>query len=204
MQTSPIKVLSFDPGTTVFGWSQAIYFPDTDIFEVQRTGILKASKIAGKRTQESELYGQRLLALQEIEILVKKLVNNFEPDYVASEDAFYNPRTPQAYATLLLCLHVVESVLYKSSSHMEINQRPTSCKLYRFAPRNIKKIATGDSLSFKGKMADALKEHKDVTFKIKDVETVESKFLQLTEHEIDAIFCGYTFIKTKLFELICA
>lgn len=195
--TQPVRILSFDPGTSCIGWAMSIYDPTTDVLEVQKYGDLRATKLAAKQKELNETYGTRLLALQEIEQLVSKLARSFNPDFVASEDTFFYAKSPSAYGALLLCVYTIERTLFREYE-LSKTIKFTARKLYKYAPRNIKLIASGNSMSFKGNMLTALVENRQITFKLKDDETVDNITSSLNEHQVDAISCGFAFVKSTL------
>ena len=191
------KIISIDPGLTCLGWAYSLYDTDTNIFEVQKTGVLKASKLASKQKDLVDVYGSRILALQEVEQHISKLLKTYNPDFVASEDAFFYPKSPNAYGALLMVIHTIERVLYFEH---EVNHlsKDSARVLYKYAPRNIKNISSGNSLSFKSNMKEALIANEHIKFKVKDSENVSDLIAGLTEHEVDAIQCGFTFIQISL------
>ena len=197
-----IKILSFDPGLTCLGWATSIYDTEKDILEVQKYGGLKASKIASKNKELSEIYGSRILALKEIESQVSKLVKSFDPDYVASEDAFFYPKSPNAFGALLMCIYTIQRTLFYEYEQFK-TIKESARTLYKFAPRNIKIIASGNSLSFKGNMLTALAQNNQIAFKTKDDVDINELINSLSEHEVDAISCGFTFVKTSLPAILC-
>ena len=107
-----VRILSFDPGTTNMGWAISQYDTLTGDFDVIQHGVFKSSKVAKKRKEEVECFGQRMIALGVIIEETSKLVSQYQPHYVVTEDTFFNPGTPQAHIALLLCIHSVERMLY--------------------------------------------------------------------------------------------
>lgn len=193
------KILSIDPGLSNIGYSCAIFDTGTNKLEVQKTGILHATK-AVKKKEGIDIYGSRLLSLNEIESTFKRIIKSFEPDYVVSEDAFYCSRFPNAYSALLLSIYIIERTLYYMYEK-DHTVKETARVLYKLAPRNIKKLASGNSLSYKSNMSEALVNNPDISFVLKEDQTYESLISSLTEHEVDAISGGFAFAKSTLPEL---
>ena len=193
------KIISIDPGLSNIAYACSVFDLDTNKLEVVKTGILHATKVA-KKKDNIDVYGPRLLSLNEIESTFKRVIKAFEPDYVVSEDAFYCSRFPNAYSALLLSIYVIERTLYYMYER-DHTVKSTARVLYKLAPRNIKKLASGNSLSYKSGMAEALTSNPDIFFDLKEGETYESKIASLTEHEIDAISGGFAFAKSTLPEI---
>lgn len=198
-----IKILSFDPGLNCLGWAMSIYYPQQDLLEIQKFGGIKANKIASKQKELSEIYGSRILALREVEQGVSKLVRSFDPDYVTSEDTFFFSKSPTAYAALAMVVHTIERTLFEEYETFH-KTKVTARTLYKFAPRSIKNTASASSLSTKAEMLKSLSNHNDIVFKLKESETMEMIYNQLTEHSVDAISCAYTFTKTSLPGILCS
>lgn len=196
-----VRLLSFDPGVSNLGWACSIYYPKEDILEVQKFGSLKANKVASKQKELAEIYGPRILALREIEQHVSRTVRNFNPDYVCSEDAFFYNKSPTAYGALSMVIHTIERALF---GEYEIfgKSKITARTLYKFSPRNIKSVASNNSMSIKDDMLEALSHNEHITFKVKENETIDDVLKDLNQHSVDAISCAYTFSHTALPGLI--
>ena len=192
-----VKILSIDPGVSNLGWACSIYTPALDILEVQKFGALKASKIANKQKELANVYGTRILALKEIEQHMSKLLRSFNPDFVCSEDAFFYIKSPTAYGALSMVIHTIERVMFLEYEQFH-KTKETARTLYKFSPRNIKSIATGNSLSLKENMLESLLDNENIKFKLKENEKVEDVVNTLNQHAVDAISCGFTFCHTAL------
>lgn len=197
-----IKILSFDPGLNCLGWAMSLYDPETGVLEVQKFGGVKANKSASRQKELSDIYGSRILALREVEQSVSKLVRSFDPDYVTSEDTFFFSKSPSAYAALAMVVHCIERTLFEEYETYH-KTKITARTLYKFAPRSIKSTASSNSLSTKADMFKSLSDHNDIVFKLKETETIDLIYNQLTEHSVDAISCAYTFVKSSLPSLLC-
>lgn len=193
----PIRILSFDPGSTNMGWAISEYIVDTGDFLVLNYGIFKASKIAKKRKDEVLDFGQRLISLSVINEEVEKLLNSHQPHYVVTEDAFFNPGTPQAYISLLLCIHTVEQTLYRTFRNGKLKHQSAK-KLYKIAPSTIKMIISGKGSNFKQQVIDSIVNNEQITFKNVQVDDVGNPIVSLIEHEADAVAGGFAFAKTNL------
>lgn len=192
-----IKILSIDPGVSNLGWACSVYTPALDVLEVHKFGALKASKIANKQKELAAIYGPRILALKEIEQHISKVLRSFDPDFVCSEDAFFYTKSPTAYGALSMVIHTIERVMFLEYEQFH-KTKDTARTLYKFAPRNIKSIATGNSLSLKENMLESLLDNDNIKFKLKDNEKLEDVINTLNQHAVDAISCGFTFCHTAL------
>lgn len=193
----PVRILSFDPGTTNMGWAISEYDILTGKFDVIQYGTFKSTKVAKKRKEEVECFGQRMIALGVIIEESSKLIYQYQPNYVVTEDTFFNPGTPQAHIALLLCIHSVERMLYVAYHANEL-VHSSAKKLYKLAPSTIKMIISGHGLSIKSKILDAIMLEEKIQF----VNKKKEEMIDLvSEHEADAIACGFTFAKTELIVL---
>ena len=193
--TPPVKILSFDPGTTVMGWAISEYDSKTGVLSVLYHGTIKGTKSAKKLKQEVEDYGPRLIALSIIEDEVRSLVTTHQPNFVASEDTFHNPRTPNAHSALTLCIYSIERMLRKTYKELVL-KKTTAKVLHKFAPVLVKSIASGKGTSMKQEMIVSITNNPFIQFRSPMDEVI------LCEHEADAIAVGYTFAKTELFALL--
>lgn len=172
-----VRILSFDPGLTYAGWAVGDYDRSTNVLTIVDYGVMEPSKDLDRSIMRPlvEACGRRILSLLKTEEMVSDLYAEFHPDYVCSEDAFFNRFRPMAYAALLEWITSVGLFLWK-------NYR---LRLYTFAPKIIKKIvARGDS----GKLdvQKAIRAIPEIVFE-------ESERYTLKEHSADAIACNWTF-----------
>ena len=52
-------------------------------------------------------------------------------------------------------------------------------------------------------MLTALAQNNQITFRTKDGVNINELINSLSEHEVDAISCGFTFVKTSLPAILC-
>ena len=189
-----IRLLSFDPGTTNMGWAYSNYNTNTGEFTVLNYGLFQASKIAKKRKELVNDFGQRVISLQVIQEETERLINSYNPDFVISEDTFFHYSTPQAHIVLALCIYTVEKVLFTLFNLNKL-KKMTAKRLYKLAPSTIKMIMSGSGSSNKQKIIEAVTNGEIIKFNTKrnDLDII-------TEHEADAIAIGYTFIKVNMID----
>lgn len=185
-----IRVLSFDPGLTLAGWAVCDYKLSDGTINVQRFGDISPNKIASRvnMNDQVEKYGKRLISLDILEDMVQKLVDEYKPDYICSEDAFFNPGTPNAFVALIHWLNTIELLLFKQYD------KP----LIKLPPRTIKHIVSGSGASGKLPMLQAILADGKIVFKQKKTQE------ELNEHSTDAISVGVAFIRSILITMMTA
>lgn len=190
-------LLSIDPGINSLGWAISQCYPNQLIIEkfgtLYPTVYPKGSKLKG----DSKHYSDRIIGSRILRIWLKEIIATYQPDYICSEDAFYNPGRPSAFTSLLIAIYAMESKLYAMYTNGEINT-PESAKIYKLAPTTIKMIMHHELTEIGGKaeksdMTNALRlrvDKKQIKFaQYKKFPSIED----LTEHSVDAICIGYGF-----------
>ena len=184
MPNKKIKILSFDPGLTKAGWSFSEYDTTSRIYTVIKFGTITPNTTAAKALNRDavNIFGKRVIALRILREAVDLLVKQYKPDFIATEDAFYNPRTPNAYGSLLTWIVTVENFMY-SEFKMPI---------YRIAPKLAKHNISGDGTSGKLSVQDAVVNHSNIKFR------ANLPVLDMCEHEADSIAIGWSFVYSIL------
>lgn len=179
MSTDTIRTLSFDPGLSTAGWAIGDYTLKTGHLVINRFGELSPNRYSERSdvAADVEKYGKRIITLATLREMVNALYTEYHPDYVAVEDAFYNPTRPTAYAALLQWITTVELYLYFNF------QVP----LFKIAPKSIKQCISGYGASGKLNVQQSVLSNKNISFKQK------RQLGELREHEGDAIAVNYTF-----------
>lgn len=181
-----IKIFGIDPGLTHTGCTICNYDPSKDTLQVATCFTIEAIALAKKENKvEHKQYGN-IISLFLYERELDNIMSEYQPDYVASEDAFYNPRTPLAFVSLKLCINAIQRVLYK---HGKI--------LYRIAPKQAKQaVSTGtaDKLA----VQDAIQHLPDLIVR----NTKQNPIEKISEHEADSIAIAYAFKKFFLPDLL--
>lgn len=181
--TTDIKILSFDPGLTTSGWTMSRYTKETKIFVVVKCGILTPNRVVSYANMRDEvaIYGKRILTLSLLQKYFMELYEEYEPDYIVTEAAFYNPRRPNAFAALLQWITAIELCLRDNY------QKP----LYKIAPKSVKQCISGRGDSGKLKVEDAVLNNKNIIIEQENIN-------EFTEHVFDSIAVGYTFVQNIL------
>ncbi len=184
MAANDIKILSFDPGLTTMGWSIGTWSVEKNILTVNRWGVITSIALAQKEEKiDFKNYG-RIISLEIMEREVTNLIEQYHPTYIFSEDAFYNPKRPQAYVSLSLCLHTLSRLLY-------LNYKKS---LFKLAPKQIKKIVTGDGTADKTTIQATIISHPNILIK----DTKQNQLKNMSEHSADSIAGMYTFCREIL------
>ena len=181
------RILAFDPGLTVAGWSHNEFDSTTGKFTVIKHDTFSAAKLNKTFKEDVDKYGKRLISLQHLEDITIDLVTRINPDYIATEDAFFNRFRPGAYGPLLLWIHTLEKVLFKNFGKV----------LYKVPTRSAKLCITGTGGSGKVTVKDAIFSHNDIGFKMRKSSNINDH-KNMSSHESDSIAVGYFFVKNIL------
>ena len=182
-----IRVLGIDPGLTNTGYNITAYDPVERKSIVVARGIINATTIAKKRRQEYKDFGN-IISLFVYEKEIQELMDEYKPDYVACEDAFYNPRTPNAFLSLKLCITSIRRVLYSLYNKQLYLISPCSAKLAVYGKGGANKEAVQESIL-----------HLD-NLHIKN--TKQNPINKMVEHEADSIAISYAFISFVLPDIL--
>lgn len=182
--TKTIRQLNIDPALSHLGWSITDFDITQGTMSVYRFGTLEATKEVSKVAyrEQVELYTKRMITLKMIRDHIKVLMDEFQPDFVITEDAFFGMRRPSAFSALIECISTIEFFLMN-----EYQKR-----VYKVAPRSAKQCMTGSGSASKDPIQQAIMVRDDIIFKQK------KQAEKLGEHEADSISVGYFFRKNIL------
>lgn len=168
-------ILAIDPGLSTLGWS---LMTDGIIISVEDTGMIMATKEISRVAYRdvTDEHGKRLIALKHINDNIDSLLTNNDIHCVVIEDAFYNPRFPNAYGALVQVIHAITWVSYHKHK----------LKTILVPTRLAKQEVTGSGGSGKLSVEDGI-------YKLDDL--IIKKDVLMNEHIADAIAVGYTLIK---------
>jgi len=188
MSNNTIRILSFDPGLSCCAAARSEYDLTTGKFHVLHRSKIEGSRSLMRHKDLTAIYSNKMIQLSVIRDEVLKLCK-FKPDYVVTENAFYQPGRTASFVALTLCIHTIEVAIKDGI------MKP----VFRIPPKSVKKIFadTGDA----GKLViqEVLLNHPDITIK----ETRANPLINMTEHEADSIAVGYSFVKDVLPAHIC-
>lgn len=187
LKKNTLKIIGIDPGLTNTGVCVCLYDPDNDHLTVQSKFMICAHELAKREMrQDSKQYGN-IVSLFLYEREFKNVFLTHLPNFVASEDAFYNPRTPNAYLSLKLCISSIQRVLYEDFKQV----------LYRIAPMEAKKAVRKGNAD-KAAVQEAIQHLPDLILR----DTKQNPISKITEHEADSIAIAYAFKKMYLPDLL--
>ena len=181
---SSCTVLGIDPGITTTGWSIGKYNLKTNLLKIVAMGTIQATAKAKKDHKEDYKKYSNIISLVMYEEEMRRLMTTYMPDYIVSEDAFYNPKMPSAYLSLKLCIHTLQKLLYKEYSKL----------LYLIPPKSAKQCIYGHGTANKEAIQEAVFTHEDIRFSC----IKKQQLAKMVEHEADSIAINYTFCKTIL------
>lgn len=177
-----IRIMAIDPGLNALGISLGFYYYQKNHLVIQEYMTIHSNEKAKKEKKtDFKTYGN-LISLLTCEEAIDELMQKWEPEFVVSEDAFYNPRMPNAFLSLKLCINAIQRVLYQYNK-----------VLYKIPPTVIKQTIFGNGLASKAAVQEGIMNHNDIGFK----EAKKKHVNRLVEHEADSIAIGYAF--TQLF-----
>lgn len=182
-------LLSIDPGISALGYA----FSTVDItYTVHEANTVHPNKFPNDSVykREKRLFPQRVLNGKRVSEIFEDLVLTYRPDYITSEDAFFNPLRPNAFIALIIALFAMETSLHKLYRQKAI---PDRIGFYKTPPTVVKKILNEDvgGKALKQDMLTALIakiNSGDIQF---DIDQLDG----LSEHAVDAIGVGYAFTK---------
>ena len=179
-----LRILSFDPGLSTSGWNLSVYDTSTNTMYIEQCGMLYPNENVGLASNKvnSIRYGHRIMTLDQLRNDIRNLMDTLSPDFVVSEDAFYNPTRPTAYCALVQWLTTVSIVLFDEYQHT----------LFKLAPKIAKQVIPGFGGAEKLGVQYAVTNKEDIKFN-QDIDVKN-----LTEHTCDSIGIGYTFIQEIL------
>ncbi len=179
------RILCIDPAQSVTGWAILdLYPPDkktnTSQIVVHATGLIKSSQEANRVAYGDEVnrFTKTVVTLDMLKNSVRKVIEKYKPNYAAIEDAFYHPKRPSAYASLLQCICSI-GMMCKEHFNLPLTRIPT---------RLAKKCLYGSGAAVKKDIISAVKEIPVITFKHEDTKT------NLVEHEADSVAVGYCYV----------
>ena len=172
-------IIAIDPGINSTGL--AVLEDKETYLQVHTTAFVKGNRAFTKEEKLLEKQ-QDSRYVRAIAILTKlqELVNTYPIEAVISEAAFYNPRRPIAYSSLLEVIFAVKYGLIKE----------IKVPFKTMAPKLVKSLFNQHGASLKDDMSKRLTLliEKGLLQLDKNIQLTE-----LTEHEIDAIAIGWSY-----------
>ena len=184
-ETDKVVLLTLDPGLTNAGWVVSEYNLQTKKLHVIAVGLIHGNNYAELKAQEEavSIYGKRMVSLAAIRSGFTSIYEEFKPDFVASENAFFNRFRPAAFVALNDFIGTIRSVLYHRFDQ----------PLYLISPKSIKRaVCIGDAK--KQDIANSVRNHPNISFSMNNIPDVE--------HIWDAVGGAYAFTKLYLDKVI--
>lgn len=181
-----VRVLAIDPALSACGWALldlvAAEKGKTPEIQVTSFGCIKSIGTAKRvaYSVEVEKYGTTIVSLALLRDRLGEIIETYKPDYVAIEDAFYNRFRPNAYASLVQCISVIQ-LLCRDKFDIESFKIPT---------RTAKQTLVGNGNASKEDVMKAVLNSKHIKFK----KTKKNDTTDMVLHESDAIAVGNHFI----------
>ena len=175
-----IKLIGIDPGIHNCGVAICEYDPDNQKLIVKDFFTIHASELARKFNKKDSIAYGSIFSLFLLEKEFNDIFSEYQPDYIGSEDAFYNPRTPNAFISLKSCINSIKRVLY------------TYRKKLNLIATKLAKATVIKATANKNDMMSAITKLPDLV--------IEKDVTDIVEHEADAIGIAYTLYKTVLYK----
>jgi len=166
-----INILSIDPGTNMGITIFTVTVPNLEI-----VGIMTTVVDLSTMTHPDPMVDNLLLRTQVIQDYIRGIMRTYQPRVLAMEAAFVNSRFPKS---------VMYLSQYIGAISLTVTEMDPFIKIFNYPPKLVKKIMGGGK-SNKDDMKDAVKKIPELT-----------KFINpeyITEHEVDSMSIGYTYI----------
>lgn len=173
MANTKFKIIALDPGITNTGWTLLEGDITTDDLTVLKMGEFHPGPTAEKKPYKEELekFDKRTISLALLREELTKLLVQYKPDVVTTEDIFINMRRPQAYGALCMWMAIARTVC-----------RDVAGKYLVAVPTKVAKMVTaGSGSDNKISVQQHILANKHIKFKEQ-----EDQF-HMTEHEADSI-----------------
>jgi len=178
-------ILSIDPGLIHAGWAISEYDPNTDILTVKDFGTIESTRQADLKAYREYVnkFGRRVMSLSVAKEKILEICDKYQPDYIESENAFFNPFRPSAFTALNDFIAVIRFAI---KEHID---KP----FYLISPKSIK-AAISDGAAEKQDITKAVLKNKHIVFATKCKPT--------EEHEWDSIAGAYSLVRLYLNHVI--
>lgn len=175
-------ILSIDPGINYCGLS--VLTLESGVLNIEETKLIKnIRKFTEDEKTIEKKYDNKTVKVLTILNEVRSIIDKYGIEEIVIEAPFYNTLTPMAYGSLL---EVIFSIKYTIAI-------PNNYTLKLFEPLLVKKFFTNNSLASKQIIKEFLV-NKITSGAIKLNKSVE----ELSEHEIDSIAIGFTYLWDKV------
>jgi Holliday junction resolvasome RuvABC endonuclease subunit len=174
MSTVQYRTLNIDPALSICGWSVL----DLKLEQCKNVQVIPKVVVNRFGCIMSSSEANKVLLRESIDCLIRE----FKPNFMVIEDAFYNPKFPSAYASLLQCICTI-SVMCRDRYNLPV---------YRIPTRSAKQTIFGTGSANKKDIIEAVLSSPNIVFKQKKSSAL------IGEHEADSIAIGYHFMLNNL------
>jgi len=183
-----IKVLAIDPGTTNCGWSILEYVTTTGEITIAKLGTIHPRRIVSRVAMDDrrEKFGGGILRIDLLRNEISDIIEENNPEFIAIEDAFYNPKFPNAYGIILQCITTIQLLIFRSFNK----------KIYKIPTKSHKETVTGNGSIKKDCVQNIVINHPELTYRSEKLK------LKMTQDEADAISVGFHFCKKMILDLL--
>ena len=164
--------MAIDPGTNMGVSIISISVPDIKII-----GISTSSIDLSIMTKPNELQDNLLLRTQVIQKMMREIMFMYRPRVLAMEAAFVNSRFPKS---------VMYLSQYIGAISLTVTEMDPFIKIFNYPPKKVKATVSGGKAN-KDDMMAAVAKITEITDCIDPT--------KLTEHEVDSLAIGYTYLK---------
>lgn len=181
------RIMGIDPGLNNTGVSTFDVEAGTDRIVAISAFTLINDKLVNHTGLDEETHTERYIKLYKLKHALQMALAYTGPCWVACEAPFYNRLRPTAYAPLVEVVNQLYAALIEFNPNIGFTL---------FPPLTVKKIVGARSIkndTEKGKI-----EVKDAIQRVPEIMSVLQTPIQtLSEHAIDSIAVGYTWVKNK-------
>ena len=181
-----ITSLSFDPGFTALGWSICVWDTETKRMTVTHMETEKPGVLAGrvKYRTLAEKISKRMVAVQLLDEMFERILEEHDPDFIITESPFFNSRTPNAYESLVQWCLTLNSRLANTRQEIAHKVAPTEAK------KHLAASSTGGKAS-KLDMMESVRTHPMINTDAVNTDDMSS-------HAADSVGVAYGFFVGRL------
>jgi Holliday junction resolvasome RuvABC endonuclease subunit len=178
-----VRILAFDPGSTLCGYCVLDYNLSNGTTTIFKSGTITGKSLIKQQPKMQAHFEKRYIVLWELEKLVESLIKEYTPNYVVSESAFAH-RFIQAFASLTLVIQSIRTATMKAMGR----------DIHLIAPRESKKAVSASGGADKALVQSSIFNNPNVIFPV-----VKNNIpVEMTEHAYDSIAAGLAFIQNYL------
>ena len=173
-------LLSIDPGFTSFGYAISTIHPGGHM-DLKRCGVEHPTAEADRAARKEMVakLGRPMVQMIVLREMLKRIIDLDHVNFFACEDAYYNPKRPSAFASLIRVLTILDMAVYDIAGGMVTKIPPSIAK---------KHVYQGGAN--KNDVKEAVLHHPDINW---SAVAMEKDITTFTDHTYDAVAIGYAF-----------